>query len=80
MIRSTGGRVLLLSTALVAAKTTKDTQGIMVMTQKKGQTVAFAERYKEGVLAKPHRHRPKTLPAAGQMLATEEKGEQLSFE
>ena len=80
MIRSTGGRVLLLSTALVAAKTTKDTQGIMVMTQKKGQTVASAERYKEGVLAKPHRHRPKTLPAAGQMLATEEKGEQLSFE
>ncbi len=80
MIRSTNGRVLLLSTALVAAKTTKDTQGIMVMTQKKGQTVASAERYKEGVLAKPHRHRPKTLPAAGQLLAAEEKGEQISFD
>lgn len=80
LIRSSGGRLLLLSTALLAAKTTKDTQGVTVMTQKKGQTVIGASRYKEGMLAKPHRYRPKSLPAAGQTLSAEERGEQLTFE
>ena len=80
LIRSTNGRMLLLSTALIAAKTTKDTQGVTVMTQKRGQSVASAVRYEDGMLAKPHRYRPKTLPAAGQSLSAEERGEQLSFE
>ncbi|MBP5618589.1 MAG: topoisomerase IV, partial [Clostridia bacterium] len=37
LMTATGGRRLLLSTALLAVKTTKDTQGVMVMTQKRGQ-------------------------------------------
>ena len=80
LIKSSNGRMMILPTALITAKSTKDTQGVMVMTQKRGQTVVSAEKYKEGMLAKPHRYRPRSLPSAGQTLSAEERGEQLSFE
>ncbi len=80
IVRSTNGRVLLLSTAILASKTTKDTQGIVVMTQKRGQRVAEAIKYTEGQFEKPHRYRPRTLPSAGQLISAEERGEQLKFE
>ena len=80
LLRSTNGRLLLLSTAIIASKSTKDTQGITVMTQKRGQRLCEATEYVEGQLEKPHRYRPRTLPGAGQLLSAEERGEQLKFE
>ena len=80
LLRSTNGRLLLLSTAVIASKSTKDTQGITVMTQKRGQRLCEATEYVEGQLEKPHRYRPRTLPGAGQLLSAEERGEQLKFE
>ena len=35
--------------------------------------------YEEGMLAKPHRYRPKSLPSAGALPAPEESGEQLTL-
>ena len=80
LMRSTGGRMVLLPSALLAEKTTKDTQGVVVMTQKRGQRLESAQVYTEGMLAKPHRYRPKTLPSAGQLMSAEERAEQLSFD
>ena len=80
LLRSTNGRMLLLSTAVIVAKSAKDTQGIVVMTQKRGQHLCEATKYTEGLLDKPHRYRPRTLPGAGQLLSAEERGEQLMFE
>ncbi|MBR6502118.1 MAG: topoisomerase IV [Clostridia bacterium] len=65
LLKSTNGRMLLVNTALIPAKTTKDNGGIAVMTQKKGQRIYTAEPYVAESLENPHRYRTKNLPAAG---------------
>lgn len=80
LIKSSNGRMLLFHTGVIASKTTKDTQGVAVMTQKRSQRVVSLTVYEEGMLQKPHRYRSRSLPVAGQLLSTEEKGEQLSFD
>ncbi len=65
---STNGRALLINSALIPEKTTKSTQGVMVMSRRKGQTVAAV---KESSVLKPeaqHRYRSRKLPAAGALL------------
>ncbi|MBO5872785.1 MAG: topoisomerase IV [Clostridia bacterium] len=78
LLTSTNGRILLVNTAALSAKSTKDNGGISVMTQKRGQRIFTAEKYAEGTLNKPHRFRPKNLPAAGNYNKDEEV-EQLTF-
>ena len=80
LIKSSNGRMLLSHTGVIASNTTKDTQGVAVMTQKRSQRVVNLTVYEEGMLQKPHRYRSRSLPVAGQLLSTEEKGEQLSFD
>ena len=65
LLKSTNNRMLLVNTALIPAKTTKDNGGIAVMTQKKGQRIFTAEPYVDDTLENPHRYRTKNLPAAG---------------
>lgn len=65
LLKSTNNRMLLVNTASIPAKATKDNGGIAVMTQKKGQRIFTAEPYKEDSLENPHRYRTKNLPAAG---------------
>ena len=79
VIKSTSGRILLLNTGAIAPKTTKDTQGVGVMTQKKNHRVSEVEDYKEGMFQKPARYRTRNLPAAGSTLSAEDAGEQLSL-
>lgn len=79
VIKSTSGRILLLNTGAIAPKTTKDTQGVGVMTQKKNHRVSEVEEYKEGMFKKPARYRTRNLPAAGSALSAEDAGEQLSL-
>ena len=50
------------------------------MTQKRSQRLVSMIQYEENMLQKPHRYRSRSLPVAGQLLSTEEKGEQLAFE
>lgn len=80
LLKSSNGRMLLFHTGVIAAKTTKDTQGVAVMTQKRSQRVVSMVVYEENMLQKPHRYRSRSLPVAGQLLSTEEKGEQLTFD
>ena len=71
--------MLLVHTGALMLKSTKDTQGVAVMTQKKGHRVVSARVYAEGMLANPHRYRTRTIPAAGALPDKAEKGEQLTL-
>ncbi len=70
LLKSTNGRMLLVNTASIPAKATKDNGGIAVMTQKKGQRIFTAECYAADSLDNPHRYRTKNLPAAGALPQT----------
>ena len=79
VIESTAGRLLLINTGVISAKTTKDTQGVAVMTLKKGHTVRLVRDYVNGEFVKPYRYKTKNLPAAGATLSAEDAGEQMSL-
>lgn len=79
VVQSTAGRILLLNTGAITPKTTKDTQGVSVMTLKKGHRVASVRAYKDGEFKKPARYRTRSLPAAGALLSVEDAGEQLTL-
>ena len=63
-----------------SGKSTRNTQGVAVMTQRKGHRLLNVEPFKEDMLKKPARYRTKSLPAMGSMPAPEEtQGEQMNF-
>ena len=78
LLKSTNGRMLIVNTASIPAKATKDNGGIAVMTQKKGQRISEVTVYEKGALEGDHRYRTRNLPAAGSKLpAGEAKQEQM---
>lgn len=79
LMKSSGGRMLLLHTGALQPKATKDNGGVAVMTQKKGQRLFEVVPYTEGMFQKPHRYRTRTLPAAGSLPSADEQGEQLKL-
>ena len=79
VLESTSGRLLLINTGAISPKTTKDTQGVSVMTMKKGHILKNVRLYKKGEFAKPYRYKTKNLPAAGALLSAEDTGEQMSL-
>lgn len=79
LLVSSSGRKLLVHTGAVAAKAARDTQGVQVMTQRKGHTLTEITHYVEGSLEKPHRYRARNLPAAGALPTAEEQGVQTSL-
>ena len=79
VLKSSAGRFLLFNSAAVAAKAAKDTQGVAVMTLKKGHRVVEVRPYENGRFVKPARYRTKSLPAAGMLLSAEDQGEQLKM-
>lgn len=79
VLESTAGKLLLFNTGAIAPKTTKDTQGVAVMTLKKGHVVKLVRDYHKGEFAKPYRYKTKNLPASGATLSSEDAGEQLSL-
>ncbi len=78
-LASTAGRRLIVHTGAVAAKTTRSTQGVQVMTLKKQHTLESVVPYVDGMVAKAARYRTRTLPAAGALLSAEDVGEQLTL-
>ena len=79
LLTSTSGRRLLMHTGAVSVKTTRNTQGVQVMTLKGSHRLERVELFEEGMVAKPNRYRTKTLPAAGAMPSAEDVGEQLTL-
>ncbi len=80
LLKSTNGRMLIVNTAAIPSKTTKDNGGIGVMTQKKGQRLLSAELYEKGSLAGDHRYRTRNLPAAGSKLPAGAEAEQAKID
>lgn len=78
-IYTSAGRLLLVHSAQVPAKQTKNTAGVNVITLKKNQTITRARRADHVELADPHRYRVRTLPAAGALLRGEDAAEQLTL-
>ena len=76
-LQATNGKVLLVHTGSVNIKTTKSTQGVQAMTVRGVHRVQSATVFSEGDIAKPHRHRSRNLPAAGQKIEVET--EQIEF-
>ena len=79
ILKSSNGKILLFNSAAISVKTTKNTQGVAVMTQRKGHRLMSVKTYVEGDLVSPHRYRTKTLPSAGSTQKAEEVGEQMSL-
>ena len=78
-IQTSAGRLLLVGTAQIPAKQTRDTAGVAVITPKKTQTITSIRPAAALELANPHRYRVRTLPAAGALLRPEDTVEQMSF-
>lgn len=78
LMTASSGRILLFNTALIASKTTKNTQGIATMNLHKSKIVISAELYQEGKLQNPTKYKKK-IPAYGAVPDAEEQGTQLSF-
>lgn len=76
---STDSRYLLINTEAISPKTTKDTQGISVMSLRKGQRLEKARDYSEGEFTRPYRYKTKNLPSKGMQLSAEDNGEQLQM-
>ncbi|MGN0115297.1 MAG: DNA gyrase subunit A [Acutalibacteraceae bacterium] len=79
LLTSSNGRRLLVNTAMIAPKTTKNTQGVAAMTIRKGHRISDAVIFNEDMLKNAHRYRTRNLPAAGKLPAADEEGEQLAL-
>ncbi len=70
--------MLLVGTAQIAAKTTRDSQGVAVVTLKKNQTIASV--VPADGLGWPTPPLPRAQPAAtGALIRAEDEGEQMSL-
>ncbi len=72
VVYSTDNRALVFSTALLAPKTTRATQGVNVLTLRKKATLDFAGLLDGSNIQSPTRYRAKSIPAAGSVLKPEE--------
>lgn len=79
-IYTSAGRLLLVHSAQVPAKQTKNTAGVNVITLKRNQSITQARRAERVELADPHRFRVRTLPAAGALLRAQDTAEQMRLE
>lgn len=77
LISSTSGKYLILNTALVLPKSTRDTIGVNVMTQKRSCVVSEAKIFTPGELSMDYKYRARKLPSAGAMLADGDNSAQL---
>ena len=80
-VYSTDGRAAIFSTAQLLPKTTRNTQGVAVMTLKKKATLRDAVLLSKSGIVNESRYRTKTIPSAGALLKEEDSAEkQQTFE
>ena len=82
VLYSTEGRALIFTTDKIAAKTTRTSQGIQVMTIKKARYHSDAAKLLEDTpILNKSRYRARSIPAAGALLKAEDQGDtQLTLE
>jgi len=74
-IYSTEPRVLLVNTALIAPKSTRNSQGVNVLTLKKKHTLDYVCLPEETGIANQSRYRGRSIPATGALLKEEDSDE-----
>ena len=80
-VYSSDGRCVIFSTAQLLPKTTRNTQGVAVLTLKKKAVLESAVLLGDSGIVNQSRYRSKTIPAAGAILKEEDSPEkQQSFE
>lgn len=81
VVYSNDGRAAIFSTAQLLPKTTRNTQGVAVMTLKKKATLRDAVLLTQSGIVNESRYRTKTIPSAGAVLKEEDSAEkQQTFE
>jgi len=75
LVTSTEGRALIFSSAQLADKTTRSTQGVAVLTLKKKYALRDMTPLEGSAVVNPARYRVRSLPAAGALLKEEDTGE-----
>ena len=81
VVYSADGRAAIFSTAQLLPKTTRNTQGVAVMTLKKKATLRDAVLLTQSGIVNESRYRTKTIPSAGALLKEEDSAEkQQTFE
>ena len=81
VVYSTDGRAAIFSTAQLLPKTTRNTQGVSVMTLKKKAVLRDAQLLTGSGIVNESRYRTKTIPSAGAVLKEEDSPEkQQAFE
>ena len=78
-VRTSGGRMLMVGTAQISEKATRDSQGVAVITLKKKQTIVSVKPAAELEINNPHRYRVRSLPAAGALIREDDLTEQLTL-
>ena len=73
---STDNRAMIFSTALLLPKTTRNTQGVAVLTLRKKATLDFVAPLTGSNIKNESRYRAKSIPAAGAVLKAEEAPQQ----
>jgi DNA gyrase subunit A len=81
VVYSSDGRAAIFSTAQLNPKTTRNTQGVAVMTLKKKAVVSNVMLLAESGIVNQTRYRTKTIPSAGAFIKEEDSAEkQASFD
>ena len=75
VVYSTDGRAAIFSTAQLLPKTTRNTQGVAVMTLKKKAVLQDALALEDSGIVNQSRYRTKTIPSAGAVLKEEDSPE-----
>ena len=75
-VYSSDGRAAIFSTAQLLPKTTRNTQGVAVLTLKKKATLERAAVLSSSGIVNASRYRTKTIPSAGAILKPEDLGQQ----
>ena len=80
-VYTTDGRCVIFSTAQLLPKTTRNTQGVAVVSLKKKASITYAVAADASGVTNQSRYRTRTLPSAGALLKEEDSPEkQIQFE
>ncbi len=79
ILRSTSGHALVFNTAMILPKSTRDSQGVQVMTLRKKALLASAEIIPQDNIKEYEKYRSKNVPAAGKPAKELGDSNQLTF-
>ena len=81
VVYTSDSRAAIISTALLLPKTTRNTQGVAVITLKKKAVVTGVASLEDSGIVNQSRYRSKNIPTAGSLLKEEDSPEkQITFE